>query len=252
MERLPVIGIPCDVRVESRTLAFVFDGYVRSVERAGGLPLLIPPLADHGWIAPALERVDGVLFVGGEDIDPRVYGEEPLPAHEPLPEGRGAFDLALAQAVLDRRLPVLGICYGSQLLTIVGGGALWQDLPAQVAGALEHGGRFPDLPQHPIDVAKGSRLREILGADRIVVNSAHHQAAKRLGQGWLATAHAEDGVIEAIERADGGHFALGVEWHPELMTEAPEQRRLFEALVRAAREGSRSPISGVDGKATPR
>lgn len=231
----PVIAVPCDVRVEARTLAFVFEEYVRCVERAGGLPLLIPPLTDTASISQILDRVDGVLFVGGEDIDPRAYGEEPLPTHTPVREGRGRFDLALARGVLERRLPVLGVCYGSQLLAVAGGGALWQDLATQVKGARDHGGRFPDLPFHPIDVTDGTRLGAILGPGPVVVNTAHHQSVKRLGPGWRTAAHAEDGVIEAIEGDDAAHFALGVEWHPELIADRPEQQRLFDALVAAAR-----------------
>lgn len=234
----PVIGIPCDVRREERPLHFVFEAYVRCVENAGGLPLLVPPLSDPEAIPQILERVHGVLFVGGEDIDPRRYGEEPLPTHDPVPEGRGAFDLAFARAVLENRVPVLGVCYGSQLLAVADGGALWQDLPSQVPGVGEHAGTYPDLPVHPVEVAEGSRLHTLLGARRVPVNSAHHQAVKRLGEGWIAAAHADDGVIEAIERTAAGHFALGVEWHPELIAERPEQQRLFEALVEAARAGA--------------
>jgi len=229
-----VIGIPCDVRREARPLAFVFQNYVHRLESAGALPLLLPPLADLSRIGAALDRVDGVLFVGGEDIDPRAYGEEPLPTHEPVAGARGAFDLAVAATVLERGLPVLGVCYGCQLLAVASGGSLWQDLPSQVEGAGPHGGRYPDLPSHPIDVADGSRLRDIVGAARIDVNTAHHQAVKRLGHGWTVTARSDDGVVEAIEGPVHGPFALGVEWHPELMEDAPEQQRLFDALVRAA------------------
>jgi putative glutamine amidotransferase len=229
-----VIGIPCDVRREARPLAFVFENYVRRVERAGGVPMLLPPVRALERIAPALDRVDGVLFVGGEDIDPRAYGEEPLPTHEPVADGRGAFDLAVARAVLARAVPVLGVCYGCQLLAVASGGALWQDVPSQVDGAGGHGGRYPDLPNHPIDVLGGSRLHTIVGATRLAVNTAHHQAVKRLGEGWTVTARADDGIVEAIEGPADGPFALGVEWHPELMEGAPEQQRLFDALVHAA------------------
>jgi putative glutamine amidotransferase len=231
---VPVIGIPCDVRREARPLAFVFENYVRRIERGGGLPLLLPPLADPGRAALALDLVDGVLFVGGEDIDPRAYGEEPLPTHEPVADGRGASDLAVAGAVLERGLPVLGVCYGCQLLAVASGGALWQDVPTQVEGAQRHGGRYPDLPNHPVDVTDGSRLQAILGASRLDVNTAHHQAVKRLGDGWTVTARSDDGLAEAIEGPAGGPFVLGVEWHPELMDDAPEQQRLFDALVHAA------------------
>lgn len=227
------------MRREARPLAFVFENYVRRVERAGGLPILLPPLRDAGRVGAALDLVDGVLFVGGEDIDPREYGEEPLPTHEPTAAGRGAFDLAIAREVLARGLPVLGVCYGCQLLAVAAGGALWQDVPSQVKGAGAHGGRYPDLPNHPIDVLGGSRLHAIVGTERLNVNTAHHQAVKRLADGWSVTARAGDGIVEAIEGPAGGPFVLGVEWHPELMDDAPQQQRLFDALVRAAGAGRR-------------
>lgn len=234
---LPLIGIPCDVRTESRPLTFVFENYLHRVEEAGGLPLLIPPLIDPTPLDRYLDLVDAILIVGGEDIDPREYGEEPLPTHEPIPAARGRFDLALARRVLERRMPVLGVCYGCQLLGVASGGALWQDVPSQVPGAANHGGRFPDLPRHEIALTPGTRLRSLMPADRVTVNTAHHQAVRSVGAGWSITAHADDGVAEAIERDAKDGFALGVEWHPELMPEQPEQRGLFEALVA---EGARA------------
>lgn len=233
MSDRPLIGIPCDVRPEARTLAFVFEEYVSAVEAAGGIPLLIPPLSDPAPIGRYLDLVDGLLFVGGEDIDPREYGEEPLASHDPVPDARGAFDLAFARAAVATELPLLGVCYGCQLFAVVTGGTLWQDLPTQVENPLNHGGKFPDLPHHPIEVVGGTRLRTLLGEDRAEVNSAHHQAPKSVGEGWVVSATAPDGVIEALEQT-GERFAIGVEWHPELMLQRPEQRRLFEALVEQA------------------
>jgi putative glutamine amidotransferase len=232
----PRIGITCDVRVEARTLAFVFEPYVRRVEEAGGVPLAIAPLADPAPLPELLEALDGVLIVGGEDLDPRLYGEEPLGTHAPLPAWRERFDLAFARALLDSDLPVLGVCYGSQLLAVVSGGALWQHIPTQVGTAVSHAGKYPNLPRHPVDVAEGTRLREILGAPRVEVNSAHHQAPKRLGAGLREAAAAPDGVLEAFE-GTGERFLVGVQWHPEL-EESDAGRRLFAALVDAARRRS--------------
>ncbi len=230
----PTIGLTSDVRVEKRTLAFVFDSYVRRIEEAGGLPLAIPPLADAGLISEVLAACDGIVIVGGEDIDPREYGEEPLATHHPLPAFRESFDLALARRILDEETPVLGICYGCQLLAVAAGGSLIQDIPTQVEGALTHGGVYPHLPTHPIEIEPGTRLHAILGAERLEVNSAHHQAPRSVGSGLIVSARAPDGVIEAFEGA-GDRFLVGVEWHPDLMPEHPEQRRLFTALIDAAR-----------------
>lgn len=233
MPRRPVIALTSDVRVESRKLHFVFAPYVERIEEAGGLAVLIPP-QDPARVPQVLDVADAFVIVGGEDLDPALYGEEPLPTHEPLPPERERFDLALARALLGSAQPVLGVCYGCQLLTVAAGGALHQHLPASVGKTVRHGGgEYPDLPHHPVEVAAGTRLRAIVGADRIEVNSAHHQAPARLSGGLVASATAPDGVIEAVE-TPGERFLLAVEWHPELMPGRPEQRALFSALVEAA------------------
>jgi putative glutamine amidotransferase len=234
MESRPIIGVTSDVRIEKRTLAFLYSSYFESVERAGGLPLQIPPLEELELVPQILATVDGVVMVGGEDLDPGLYGEKPFSTHQPLPRVRERFDLALARGVLASDHPALGICCGCQLLAVAAGGALYQHIPDQIPGALRHSGRYPDLPLHPIEIVPGSRLSAILGGGRATVNSAHHQAVRRLGRGFVAAASAPDGIIEAFE-APGDRFLLGVEWHPDLMPEAPEQRRVFEALVEAAR-----------------
>jgi len=231
--RRPVIGITSDVRLEKRPMYFLFGEYSRAVEAAGGLPLQIPPLADPALVPDVLDAIDGVVIVGGEDIDPRLYGEEPLPTHEPIPSERLAFDLPFAKALLASSMPALGVCYGCQLLAVASGGSLVQDIPTQIPGALEHGGRYPSLPMHPITITKGTRVASLLGGPTIQVNSAHHQAPKKLGGRLVATGVAPDGVIEAFE-AMGSRFLVGVEWHPELLLDRPEQRRLFEALVENA------------------
>jgi putative glutamine amidotransferase len=234
MSHRPVIAVSSDVRVEARKLHFVFAPYVERIEEAGGLAVLIPPQSPTR-VPQVLELADAFVIVGGEDLDPALWGEEPLPTHDPLPPERERFDLALARALLASRHPVLGVCYGCQLLTVAAGGTLHQHLPGAVGERIRHGGgKYPDLPRHPVDVAPGSRLRAIVGADRIEVNSAHHQAPRRLAGGLVVSATAPDGVTEAVE-TPGDRFLLAVEWHPELMPERPEQRALFEALVAAAR-----------------
>jgi putative glutamine amidotransferase len=169
--------------------------------------------------------------VGGEDLDPALWGEEPTASFDPVPDARQRFDLALARAIHATRHPVLGICYGCQLLVVAAGGSLLQDLPA---GEVRHGGgRYPHLPRHEVAVLPGSRLAALLGPGPVEVNSAHHQAPHRLEGGLVATARATDGVIEAVE-VPGDPFRLGVMWHPELMPGSEEQERLFSALVEEA------------------
>ena len=241
MKPRPRIAVTCDVRTEKRPLAFVFASYVRCVEQAGGLPLLVPPMEDASAVGEILDAMDGFVIVGGEDLDPRLYGEEPLSTHEPLPKWREAFDLALGRALLASEHPVLGICYGCQLLAVVGGGALWQHIPAQVGETVPHNGRYPDLPRHDVAVQAGSKLHGLLGTDRIVVNSAHHQAIKRLGPGLRVNGVAPDGVVEAYE-GEGDRYLYGVEWHPELLDD-DASRRLFAGLVAAARPRAASRAS---------
>lgn len=234
MKPRPRIAITCDVRTERRPLAFVFASYVRAVETAGGLPFAVPPLEDARAVPQILDAMDGVVIVGGEDLDPRLYGEEPLATHEPVPAWRQEFDLALGRALLASDHPVLGVCYGCQLLAVVSGGALWQHIPAQVGPAVTHSGKYPDLPMHDLAVASGTRLHALLGRDRIRINSAHHQAPKRLGPGLRPAGTAPDGVLEAFE-AEGDRWLFGVEWHPELLDD-PVSAALFGGLVAAARD----------------
>jgi putative glutamine amidotransferase len=230
----PVIGITTDVRADTRTLQFVFSEYVECVERAGGLPLHIPAV-NPAAVPQLLDRVDGVVIVGGEDLDPALYGETPVPIHRRVPEFRQRFDIALARALLDTRHPVLGTCYGCQLLAVAAGGSLHQDVTAEFGTEIRHGGgTYPDLPEHDVTVVPGSRLHGVLGADRLRVNSAHHEAPREPGNGFVVAATAPGGVIEAIE-APGDRFALGVMWHPEILAAGrPDQQRLFDALVEAA------------------
>jgi putative glutamine amidotransferase len=246
----PVIALTSDVRRDRRTMVFLFEEYALAIEEAGGLPLQVPPLRDPSLVGQVLEIADGVLIVGGEDIDPRVYGEEPLPTHQPIPNERFAFDWALAKALLAPHdaHPVLGVCYGCQLLAAASGGALHQDIPAQVGATIEHAGRYPDLPMHPIAVTPGTRLHELAGganAALLSVNSAHHQAPKRLGPGLTVSARAPDGVIEAFElaapvrdsassREGASRFLVGLEWHPELLRTRPFERAIFSSFVDAA------------------
>ncbi|MDP6461670.1 MAG: gamma-glutamyl-gamma-aminobutyrate hydrolase family protein [Gemmatimonadota bacterium] len=238
MSRRPRIGITPDIRIDERNgrpLAFLHREYGERISDAGGLPLMIPPLADTALVPDLVAALDGVLIVGGEDIDPRRYGGEPDAAHIPLAPGREDFDFALADALLAGDLPCLGICYGCQLLTVASGGSLIQDIPTQIPDALEHGGAWPDLPEHEVTLVPGTRLFGLLGDEEATttVNSSHHQSPDRLGGGMVVAAIAPDGVIEAVE-LPGKRFLAGVQWHPELMPDRRLPSRLFEGFVEAA------------------
>jgi gamma-glutamyl-gamma-aminobutyrate hydrolase PuuD len=227
----PVVGIttyvvPAKWSYWELEAALVPADYVRAVERAGGRPLLVPPAEDG--VAETLDAVDGLVFSGGADLDPALYGQEPHPETLGVGEQRDRAELALLEGALARDMPVLAICRGSQVLNVARGGDLVQHLP-EVVGDEKHKHTPGTFADHDVSLEEGTRLADILG-DRAPVKSHHHQGFGRVGEGLRVAAHAEDGTIEAVE--DPSHrFALGVLWHPE----AGEDMKLFEELVTAAR-----------------
>jgi putative glutamine amidotransferase len=202
--------------------------YPKAVARAGGVPVVIPPFCSEREVAALLDRVDGVCLAGGPDLDPATYGQEPHPSLGPIEPEMDACELALARAALERGTPLLCICRGAQALNVARGGTLVQDLPGH---RQTESGR---LPTHAVRVEPASRLALALGATDVEVNSFHHQAVDRLGEGLRAVAWSrEDGLVEAIEAVDRP-FALGVQWHAEGLVDAAEQQALFAAFVAAA------------------
>jgi putative glutamine amidotransferase len=206
--------------------AFVPLDYVDAVERAGGRPLVVPP-SDDG-VQETLDALDGIVFSGGTDLDPRTYGAEPHPATDPPQRRRDAGELALLRAALARDMPTLAICRGSELLNVVLGGDLVQHLP-DVVGDETHKQVPGVFSEHGVRIDPGSRLGELVG-EHAPVKSHHHQGFGRIGDGLVAAAWAEDGTPEALEDRSR-RFMLGVLWHPEV----GEDAALFEALVDAAR-----------------
>jgi putative glutamine amidotransferase len=235
----PAIGITADFSRQDRELFSLRDDYVRAVEDAGGLPLVLAPGRPRD-VPEILDRVGGLLLTGGGDIDPDVYGEPP---HEKLGRvirERDAFELALCREALSRKLPVFAICRGHQVLNVATGGTLVQDIPSQMSGAMDHD---PDTARwelaHQVRILPGTRLRAILGADRVAVNSFHHQAVRETGPGVVVSARADDEVIEGIE-VPGPGFAVGVQWHPEAFWDHGRRfQPLFAALVEASGDRSR-------------
>jgi gamma-glutamyl-gamma-aminobutyrate hydrolase PuuD len=200
--------------------------YVDVVERAGGRPLLVPP-SENG-VEETLAALDGIVFSGGGDIDPRAYGADAHPETDTPQERRDRAELALLQAALEHDLPVLAVCRGSQLLNVARGGDLVQHLPDEV-GSNSHKEVPGAFSEHGVRIAQGSRLGGIVG-ERGDVMSHHHQGFGRVGDGLVEAAWADDGTLEAVE--DPSHrFAVGVLWHPE----AGEDDTLFAALVEQAR-----------------
>ena len=214
--------------------ALVPAQYVEAVERAGGRPLLVPP-SPNGK-DELLDALDGLIFSGGSDLEPETYGQEPHPETKGVHPERDEAELALLTAALERDLPVLAICRGSQVLNVALGGDLVQHLP-EVVGDEKHKHTPGVFADHDVELEPGTRVAELLG-ERAPVKSHHHQGLGRLGKGLRVSAHAEDGTIEAVEDPER-RFAVGVLWHPE----AGEDLKLFEELVREAGEyrANRSP-----------
>ena len=207
--------------------------YLQAIERAGGLPVVLPPL-DPAGVSPLLERLSGVCLSGGPDLDPGSYDSPPHPQLGPTEPDLDRFELALAREADERGLPMLAICRGAQALNVSRGGALFQHIPDEVGGPLHHRQAEPsDRPTHVIEIDPGSRVAQVLGLTRLEVNSFHHQSIRVLGHGLRAVAWAEDGVIEAIEASDRD-FVLGVQWHAEGIAARSEQRALFARFVDAA------------------
>lgn len=234
--RRPIVGVTAGPSAHSAEWFAVRDDYVRAVESAGAVPLVLAP-GPLAHVADLVERLDGLVLSGGADVDPGHYGEEPHETVDDVTPERDAFELALSRAALLRDLPLLAICRGHQVLNVATGGTLIQDIPSQVQGALDHDPKKERWePAHEVRILPGTRLREILGRDRVAVNSIHHQAIREPGQGLVVTAYSVgDDVIEGVE-IPARRFVVGVQWHPEAFWDQPETfQPLFAALVAASR-----------------
>ena len=228
MPATPTIGV---------TRCSRLDDYVASVEQAGGRARVIEVSESPRKLVGEL---DAVLLTGGGDVDPVLYGEERHPTVDDAEPGRDEFELDLARRAMTADLPLLAICRGAQVLNVAAGGSLVQDIPSAIASTLAHSVKEPKhAVAHAVRVEPGSRLERALGptvdaAHACRVNSRHHQSVDRIGAGLTASARAEDGVVEAIERPDGA-FCLGVQWHPENFWKTGEFAPLFQAFIDAAR-----------------
>ncbi|MBV8527892.1 MAG: gamma-glutamyl-gamma-aminobutyrate hydrolase family protein [Candidatus Dormibacteraeota bacterium] len=210
--------------------------YFDAIEAAGGAVMPIPLTADEDRTHALYERCDAVCLAGGFDVAPERYGEHAQEGFgvESAPE-LDAVELSLTRWAVGDGVPVLGICRGAQVLNVALGGTLWQDIAGQVDGALQHNAAEHTVLVHPVELAPGSRLRDIVGARTIEVNSVHHQAIRDVAPSLRVTAHAPDGIVEAVELPD--HlFAIGVQSHPEELTaQHPWASRLFEEFIAGAR-----------------
>lgn len=245
MSRRPVIGIATQtlpgVPGERQPCWLMGRSYIEELRKVGGVPWVIPLIPhDPDTLGAIFERLDGVFITGGVDVDPCCYGEEKTCLCGTTDRDRDAVEIALLRHALTRNLPVLAVCRGIQILNVACGGTLYQDVMAQVPAALKHD-YFPTPEQpsrkylaHDVTVQRDSRLGHILGDARVPVNSMHHQAIKTLAPNLAATAHAPDGIIEAVE-GTGAQYLVAVQWHPEELTETqPGMARLFRTFADAS------------------
>ncbi len=228
----PLIGITTYAREEGW---FKLPGeYIDAVRRAGGVPLLIAP--GEGDLDRVLESIHGLMLTGGGDLDPVLYGGKPHEMVYMVDEARDGTELELVKRVTRAELPALCICRGMQVLNVAFGGTLIEHLPDEVGEDVRHRAPPREPIDHAVSVEEASHLAQVLGATRFESKSWHHQAIRKLAEGFRVVARADDGTIEAIERP-GQEALLAVQWHPELdAARLPVAQRLFDELVRLATE----------------
>jgi putative glutamine amidotransferase len=239
----PIIGITADLlepggeSLEHEPALFLPRRYCRAVQASGGVPLMLPYTNSPDSLRRLIERVDGLLISGGNfDIHPSYYGEQPLSGLGEIKQERTDFELKLLGVALKADVPILGICGGAQAINVALGGSLYQDIAIQVPSAGDHQqSSRKETGGHRVKIHRGTQLERILQRRAIEANTTHHQAVKALGRGLIVNATADDGMIEGIE-SPGHAFALGIQWHPEVL--APRQlahRRIFTAFISVCR-----------------
>ncbi|HHT9155910.1 MAG TPA: gamma-glutamyl-gamma-aminobutyrate hydrolase family protein, partial [Candidatus Tripitaka sp. YC43] len=197
----PFIGINCDLQGEKPRRLSLYCEYYEAVKMAGGIPILLAPLEEVKDIEGLLNRLDGLILSGGDDVWPERYGQTRHARTNLVSKERDTFDFQLVRQALDMDIPMLGICHGIQLINVVMGGTLIQDIPSH------------SKVTHKVTVGRGTHLCEFIKTDELMVNSSHHQAIDRLGEGLKVSATAEDGIVEAVEGTRHS-LVMGVQWHP--------------------------------------
>jgi putative glutamine amidotransferase len=239
----PIIGLNADFRAASQgrsSFSFIDAGYYDAISQAGGIPLVLPPLEQDDDLAEVLHRLDGVVLVGGADLDPRRDGWMTHPTIRPLAPRRESFDRRLMRMVADRRLPVYGIGAGMQLLNVTMGGNLLFHIPEDRPTALPHLDPLDPAHRHTLELTTGSLMERVYGDGELRVNSMHHMAVDDVAPGFEVTARCPDGIIEAIESRLPDWFALGTQFHPEAQSASALDRRIFEEFVDAVKESAAS------------
>jgi putative glutamine amidotransferase len=225
----PLIGITSVYKVDDKGTAHtqINFNYAQAVAENGGIPVVLPTIDNEKIMQRYVNELDGLVLIGGDDIPPSAYGEQPHETVQILPPQRYDFERKLISKWLASKKPLLGICLGMQFTNVVSGGSLIQDIPSEVGTTINHRG------YHDVQIEPGSLLSQILGANEARVFSSHHQAVRKIGKGLKVIAYSQDGVNEALERTDGG-FGLFVQWHPEAMDDKQHRDAIYGALIRAS------------------
>ena len=237
MPMKPLIGITTNNTTNSygQPIVMVQQSYIRAVMQAGGVPVLIPSsIADDGWDA-AYSRLDGILFSGGGDISLDYFPGDAHPRIDDVDLDRDSVELKMIQTAASDGKPFLGICRGCQVMNVAFGGTLYTHIPDQLPGALDHNypGNMRTALVHEVKIEEGTHVAEIFGNPIIKVNSLHHQGLKDIAPSLRVAGHAPDGLVEAVELPEHP-FGLGVQWHPEWLTDQESTRSLFRKFVDAA------------------
>jgi putative glutamine amidotransferase len=243
MSRKPLVGLNADYRPsrkEGPAVSFLAAGYYSAIEAAGGIPVILPPLAREDDLCRVLDTLQAFVLVGGADLDPRRDGYQLHSSIRLMDERRETFDRMLVRQISERRLPVFGIGAGMQLLNIAQGGTLFLHLPEDVPTAIPHKDPHDPEHRHGLEVVFGTLMERVYGDGEIRVNSMHHQAIDDVAPGFQVSARCPDGVIEAIESTREDWWAIGTQFHPEAESASALDVRIFEEFLDGVREKSRA------------
>ena len=238
------VGIKSGLGTKGQEWQLLSSDYTSAIEQAGGAPVILPVTQGIESLEPVLAMLDGLLFTGGTDLDPRYYGEWPGPKLGSIVPARDRHEIALAEKALhEMDIPIFAICRGAQVLNVAAGGSLYQDLQLDRPEGLFHTHMMAPKyhPVHPVTIKAGSKLHAIFGTEEIWVNSFHHQAVKKVGSGFEVTMTAPDGLVEGMEMP-GERFVVAVQWHPEMMFDRDSRYlAIFQAFVKACtRKGAKA------------
>jgi putative glutamine amidotransferase len=241
----PLIGVCSDLQLgksDAQPRLVLDSGYCDGVAAAGGTPIVIPPTPKEEMLEEYIERLDGLVFTGGADLNPRKLGKRPHPATKQLLPRREESDRFLCKLAIERKIPTLCIGVGMQLMNVLFGGTLYSHLPEDMPRGLPHFDPVDPAHRHIVFVTPRTRLEQIYGEGEIRVNSSHHQGVRTLGKGLRSGALSPDGLIEAFECTDPNWWMVGVQWHPESETASALDRQLFGGFVEAC-EGKSAPAT---------